>query len=161
MAARSHPVYVPAAGVFFFHKKHTPGFLELVFCGFCDFWAISRSPGKKCPVGSHGVLIIYIYIYTHIYEPGSRAFGSPPILHGRTTPINGFKWSNIDVYMRSYVFKRVLDSFYCVYISFNVFYCHFGFVLGCLHLIFRCLDMYSGHCIPVVCLYSCWVSVYL
>ena len=32
---------------FFFFKKHAPGFLEHVFCGCCDFWAISRSPGKK------------------------------------------------------------------------------------------------------------------
>ena len=28
-------------------------------------------------------------------------------------------------------------------------------------MICRCLDLYSGYCIPVVCLYSCWVAVYL
>ena len=39
-----------AVGLLFFWEKHVPGFLEHVFCGFCDFWAISRSPGKKIKI---------------------------------------------------------------------------------------------------------------
>ena len=39
-----------AVGLLLFWEKHVPGFLEHVFCGFCDFWAISRSPGKKIKI---------------------------------------------------------------------------------------------------------------
>ena len=58
-------------------------------------------------------------------------------------------------------FSMILNTFYMYFGCLDSILLVFGLVLGCLDLIFRCLDLYSGYCIPVVCLYGCWVSVHL
>ena len=68
------------------------------------------------------------------------------------------------IYSLKYVFWMSELVFRCLDLYFgclDFIFLEFGLVLGCLDLIFKCLDLYSGYCIPVVCLYSCWVSVYL
>ena len=86
------------------------------------------------------------------------------IILGTRGHLYGYIWLYMGIYGLKYVFWmsglvfRCLDLYFgCLDFIFLVF----GLVLGCLDLIFRCLDLYSGYCIPVVCLYSCWVSVYL
>ncbi len=76
-----------------------------------------------------------------------------------------FVWLYMGIYGLTYVFWMSGLVFRCLDLYFgclDFILLVFGLVLGCLVLICRCLDLYSsGYCIPVVCLYSCWVSVYL
>jgi len=50
----------------------------------------------------------------------------------------------------------ILDVWTCIWVSeLELVFWVSDLVFGCVTLYLKCLDLYSGYCIPVGCLYTC------